>query len=231
MATAQTLINRAMRLIGALEAGETPTADETTDVLYALNSMLESWRLERLMVYVITDVTHTLTPNDGVYTIGPTQNINVTRPIKISLATVTDSDVDVPLIIADKQAWENIFDANTVSTYPEVLYYEATYPNATINLWPIPSKANVLTLSLWGVLDGFATAATTVSLPPGYERALAYNLAVEIAPEFQLPVPEAVVGLALNSKASIKRVNSPLIVSQIESASMSGGRYNVFTDA
>jgi hypothetical protein len=35
--------------------------------------------------------------------------------------------------------------------------------------------------------------------------------------------------LALNSKASIKRVNSPLIVSQIETAYNS--RYNIFTDS
>jgi hypothetical protein len=231
MATAQTIINRAMRLIGALEAGETPTADETTDVLYALNSMLESWRLERLMVYAITDTTKTLTPNDAVYTVGPSQDIDVVRPIKVDSAYVTDNGIDVPITIADKQAWDRIADKDTTTTYPTILYYEPTYPNALIKLWPVPTVANVLTLKLWGVLGGFATAATSVSLPPGYERALAYNLAVEIAPEFQLPVPEAVVGLALNSKASIKRVNSPLIVSQIESASMNGGRYNVFTDA
>ena len=231
MATAQTIIDRAMRLVGALEAGETPTAEETTDVLYALNTMLESWRLERLMVYAITDTTKTLTPNDGEYTIGPSQDINTTRPIKVDSAYVNDSGTDFPLHVIDKRAWDAIGDKDVTSTFPTHLYYEDTYPNGKIKLWPVPTAADVLTLALWSPLTSFATAATAVSLPPGYERALAYNLAVDIAPEFQLAIPEAVASIAGHAKTAIRRANTPLIVSTIETAAMSGERYSIFSDA
>jgi len=229
MATAQSLIDRAMRLVGALESGESPTADETTDVLYALNTMLESWRLERLMVYAAVDTTKALVSGDASYTIGTGENIDVERPIKIENAYVTDSDTDIPITIITKRSWDAISDKTVESTYPQYLYYEESYPNGVIHLWPVPTSTNVLTLSLWTVLGAIASAATTVSLPPGYERALAYNLAVEIAPEFQVQVSDVVASIALNSKAAIKRANVKPISAIIEFAQARDG-YNIFTD-
>lgn len=44
MATAQDLIARTLRLIGAIEGGEDPSAAEAADGLDALNEMLHGWR-------------------------------------------------------------------------------------------------------------------------------------------------------------------------------------------
>lgn len=41
--TLQQMINRAMVLIGALNSGGTPTADESADMLSALNGMMAMW--------------------------------------------------------------------------------------------------------------------------------------------------------------------------------------------
>lgn len=230
MATASDIINRSLRLIGALESGETPEAQETADALSALNAMLESWRLERLMVYAMQDVTHVLVPNDGSYTIAASgADIAEERPIRIDSAYVTDSDTDIPVQIIDKAAWDRIEDKTVTSSYPSLLYYEAAYPKGVIHLWPIPSANNTLTLSLWTTLDGLATAGTTFAFPPGYRRAIEYNLAVELAPEWQLEVPNSVLGIAVNSKAAIKRANATPIISQIEPAG-SGLTRNIYTD-
>lgn len=43
MATASEVINRALRLIGAVAAGEEPSAQESADALTALNAMLADW--------------------------------------------------------------------------------------------------------------------------------------------------------------------------------------------
>ena len=43
MSTSQQVINRSLRKIGALAAGETPSSDMSTDALADLNAMLARW--------------------------------------------------------------------------------------------------------------------------------------------------------------------------------------------
>ena len=217
MATAQTLINRAMRLIGALESGESPSPDETTDVLAALNAMLDSWRNESLVVYQVADITHTLTPGDGIYTIGSAGDINQTRPNKIESAYVTQGDIDYSVQVIGKGSYDAIADKSSQGV-PHALYYDPAYPLGTINLYPVPDSAYTLTISALSPLQTLTTAGTTVALPSGYERALAYNLAIEIAPEFQLSASPEVAKIASESLAAIKRTNaaSRPIISRIE---------------
>ena len=48
-------INGALRLIGQLAEGETPSAATSADALTALNQMLDSWSAERLSVFSTQD--------------------------------------------------------------------------------------------------------------------------------------------------------------------------------
>jgi hypothetical protein len=56
-------------------------------------------------------------------------------------------------------------------------------------------------------LSQFADTATDYTLPTGYKRALEFNLAVEVAPDFRAQVSPYVAGAASNSKRLIKRMN------------------------
>ena len=226
MATAQTIINRAMRLIGALESGESPSADETTDVLAALNAMLDSWRNDSLVVYQIADLTHTLAPGEGAYTIGASGDINQTRPNKIESARVTLNSLDYPVTVIGKSSYDALHDKTTQGT-PDALYYDPAYPLGTILLNPVPDAAYTLTIGVLSPLGSLATAGASVALPAGYERALAYNLAIEIAPEFQLSASAEVAKIAAESLASIKRTNSAArpIVARLDY--FDGREYNI----
>ena len=48
-------INGALRLIGMLAEGETPSAATSADSLTALNQMIDSWNTERLSVFSTQD--------------------------------------------------------------------------------------------------------------------------------------------------------------------------------
>ena len=61
------------------------------------------------------------------------------------------------------------------------------------------------------VAFGLATFLSAISFPPGYQRAINYNLAVEIAAAFGLKVPDVVAQIALSSKASIEAINGRLM--------------------
>jgi hypothetical protein len=53
--TAGDQIYAALRLIGQLAEGETPSAETAQDALTALNQMLDSWSIERLSVFSTQD--------------------------------------------------------------------------------------------------------------------------------------------------------------------------------
>ena len=223
MATAQTIIDRALRLIGAIASGESPTTDEGTDALTALNAMIDSWRNDRLMVYALSESTITLTPTDASYTIGTGGNINTTRPVKIESAFCRAGSVDFPVDVIGKARYDAIPDKTTTSDIPDFLYYDSAVTTGNINLWPVPTTANVLHVTMWTVLSTLAAVSTTVTLPPGYERALAYNLAIEVAPEYEKTVSQEVAKIARESLAALKKINSRQIIAYSE-LSINGNR-------
>ena len=55
MTTAGDQINGALRLIGQLAEGETPSAATAQDSLTALNQMIDSWSSERLSIFSTQD--------------------------------------------------------------------------------------------------------------------------------------------------------------------------------
>ena len=50
------IISRALKDIGALEAGETPNADAAQDALDMLNDMCAQWSNENMMVFYRTEI-------------------------------------------------------------------------------------------------------------------------------------------------------------------------------
>lgn len=64
------IITGALRNIGALEAGETPNAQDAQDALQVLNDLLESWSIDKLLVYSSVENILTLTPGQYQYTVG-----------------------------------------------------------------------------------------------------------------------------------------------------------------
>ena len=71
MTTPFDIITRAMKDIGALAAGEVPTADEAQDGFDMMNDMLDQWSNENMMVFYKTEIIFPVTQNQIQYTIGP----------------------------------------------------------------------------------------------------------------------------------------------------------------
>jgi hypothetical protein len=210
VSTARDLIKNSLRLIGALSTGETPSADESADGLLALNNLIDSWSNEKLIINQFIREEFTLTPGTQSYTVGATGALVTARPLKIESASLEIQSADpyeVPMEIIDLDEWSRISDKSIQSSIPTKLYVEGSFPNSTIYLWPVPATANKVVLYSRKPIASFATIDDDVELPPGYLRALTYNLAMEIAPEYGKEPLSTVVMIAREAKENIKRTN------------------------
>jgi len=66
------IISRALKDIGALEAGETPSPEAAQDAFDMLNDLIDQWSNEDMMVYNTTEIIFPLISGQVQYTIGPT---------------------------------------------------------------------------------------------------------------------------------------------------------------
>lgn len=223
MTTARDIVSRAHRLIGVVKSGDAMSESYMQDGLTALNAMLESWQLEKLNIYAWQDKTFTLVPGDATITLGATGNIT-TRPDHIEDIFITEGTIDYPVTLIERGRWDAIADKTTTSNIAELAYYEPSYTMGVLNLYPVPSRANTLHVVMWVPFTAFATLATAVSLPPGYERAITYNLAIEIAPEYERMASVEVQKIASDSLANVKRSNDRGIKSYTDLVLLIGGR-------
>lgn len=85
------IISRALKDIGALEAGETPTPEAAQDAFDLLNDMLDQWSNEDMMVYNFTEIVFPVVQNQTQYTIGPSGDIgsNFVGSISNDILTIT----------------------------------------------------------------------------------------------------------------------------------------------
>lgn len=232
MSTEATIISRAMRLIGVLSSGDSPTTNESSDAQVALNAMVASWNNERLMCYAIQDESFSLVAAQTSYTIGTGGDFNTTRPVRIEGAYVVSSNNTYDVEVITEIQYAAIPDKTTTSTWPDTICYRPTMTNSrgTILVYPVPTAVSTLHLLTRTQLTAFSATTDTVTLPPGWEDALAANLAVVIAPEFGKEASPTVVDMARKTKAAIKIVNSqPFRATNELSIMFPSGRPNILT--
>lgn len=228
---ALTLIKRAMRLIGVLTPGKSPSTDEIADGLEALNAMLDSWRLDRLNTYAFQEEALNLSAGVQSYTIGSGGTVNTVRPVAIESCYASYNGTTYPMQVFDEHRWADIQNRALSGDVPEALYYSPQSPLGTLYVAPVPTLAAVVYMVTRVVLGKFATSASTAYLPPGYTEAIETNLAIEIAPEFEKSASQELVLRARNSKAAIRRANAREWYLKNDAADLASSRpsFNVLT--
>jgi hypothetical protein len=230
--TARDQINGALRLIGMLAEGESPSAATSQDALNALNQMIDSWNTERLSVFSTQDQIFTWTPNQIHRTLGPTGNFVGNRPILLDDSTYfkdPTNGISFGIKIINQQQYDGIAVKTVTSTYPQVMWINMDYPDIDMYVYPVPTKALEWHFISVTELDQPADLSTNLTFPPGYLRAFKYNLACEIAAEFGVEPPPQVSRIAMTSKRNLKRINNPDdIMSLPYSIVATRQRFNIF---
>ena len=232
MATAGDQINRALRLLGVLAEGETPSAAVSQDALTAMNQMIDSWNTEKLSIFSTQNQVYTWPASTISRTLGPTGNFVGNRPVLVDDATYFRdplTNVSYGIKIINQQQYDGIAVKTVTSTYPQVLWINMTYPNIELFVYPVPIRDLEWHFVSVEELTQPAGLATDLAFPPGYLRAFTYNLACEIAPEFGVEPSPQVKRIAMTSKRNIKRINNPDdVMSMPYSLIATRQRFNVY---
>ncbi len=221
------LLTRALRAIGNVGSGETPTADDMTTAFLSLNDMLDSWSTSRLFVYQLAEESFALTSGKGVYLIGPTGDFVTTRPIDIDSAFVRMSGIDFQLAPITNDAYSAIVMKAGFNGIPDFIYYNPQSPNGEINLWPVPQASLTLYLQSPKQLTQFPDLATDVTFAPGYAEAIRFGVMPRLAAENLGTMNSEQAKLAEASVGRIKTLNSNVPVLR-PAFSMGGERFNIF---
>ena len=228
--TALDLIKRAMKIAGVLGQNETPTSSEADDGLIALNDMLDSWSTDRTYIYSILQENFPLSAGVTTYTIGTGGTFNTNRPVAIDNVFIRLNGADFPVKEIDSQDYNSITVKTSNGGIPEYYFYNPSFPLATISLWGAPSAGTVIYLNTWQQLTQFADLLTNYSFPQGYARALAYGLAMELAPEYGMRLTPEAMAIAIGAQANIRNRNLPAPVMKTEVGLISNFNYNYVTD-
>lgn len=236
--TARELITGALQDLMLIQAGATPSAEDSSVALTALNELGDALGLERLTLYKTVRTTKTLASGTASYTIGAGASINVTKPTWIDRATLvidttapTPTEVRIAVLEPDEYA---VWPAKTLQApLSNAIFYDHGHDSSgygTIYPLPIPNVATtqLVLYSPGGEVATFADLGTDYALPRGYKRALRKNLALEIAPMFDVMPSPSLVQQAEQSKAALKMINVRPIVRASEFGG--GGHWNINTD-
>ena len=232
MTTAGDQINGALRLLGVLAEGETPSAATSQDALFALNQMIDSWGTEKLSTFTTQEQVFSWLPGLISQTLGPSGDFVGDRPVLMDDATYfvdASTGISYGIKLINQQQYDGIAVKNVTSTFPQVMWINTNYPNIDMHVYPVPTKVLEWHFISAAQLTQPATLSTELYFPPGYLRAFRYNLACEIAPEFGIEPPPTVGRIAMTSKRDIKRINNPDDIMSIPYAIVSTRqRFNIF---
>jgi|ERR1043165_3932701 hypothetical protein len=144
--TVQELITGSFRLAGVLTHGQQAAPEEYETARECLNNILDNWKTQHTLVYVIDRKSFPLTSGVGEYSMGPGGVFNTERPVKIQSAGLIYYYTDVdgleqlrrPLALIGSAEYAAIPEKTMASFEPLKLWNQNRYPLTYLSLWPIP---------------------------------------------------------------------------------------------
>jgi hypothetical protein len=204
--TVQELIEASARLVDVLGVGQQMSSAHYDSALEDLNSLMDSWSTENLLVFSVTRNTHTLDGSTS-YTMGPAGDINTVRPQKIIAVTTLANNVSMDADLFSASQWAQINDYTLSGSYVHRFYCDGASPLSTLYVHPAPSSGT-LTIESYKPFTAFGALGETVTLPAGYIEGLKFSLALVLADTYRRPIPPDVLQNSQILKQQIRQHNA-----------------------
>lgn len=242
--TVRTIIVSAFNELQLYAPGEDIANVDIAKGFQSLNIMLDSWSNESLSTFCILEQSILLTPPTALYTIGPGgTGIDTSkggqRPLRIiegpGAAYIQDTNYNnYNVDVITRAEWNMIGNRTINSNIPNCIFYDPQFPLGQLNVFPEPNIGYTLFFDSYSQLARMPSIDVDIDLPPGYEKALQHNLAIELSSSYPIAKLSAqTVALAREAKANIKRTNSKILLSVYdpELITKATGSYNIYSDS
>lgn len=205
--TGRSVVENALRKLGVLGTGQQMSAEDAQIGLENLNRMVGQWSIDGDSIFIATEDVFNLIGNKQDYTMGPGGDFDTVRPVDIQNAWCVSGQLSYPIVeYYDMREWGLISYKPLTSFTPTVMFDDGNFPLRTLRFYPMPTQNFEFHIYSRKPLSEF-DMFTPVVLPPGYEDALIYNLAVMLAPDFQREPSQVTYKTALDTKSAIQRQN------------------------
>jgi hypothetical protein len=211
--SARSIGTTALRLLGVAAAEVPLSADQAQSALDALNTLLDAWSVERLLTWTRPRISLQLVAGQGQYTWGLVTGettpaaIPQTAPVRLEMALLNiggSPEQEWPLrILTQEEYQQDVWFKTLESSYVEALYLEDTVPYNVLHCYPVPSQGATLVLLPWQAHSPYASWDSVLDWPNGYARAMQYNLALELAPQYAVEPSPTMLRIADESKRAL----------------------------
>lgn len=208
--TVRTLIEDALSELGVLPQASSPQPWQYQKALRTLNLWIDAKKADSFFVYNTTRQLFPFVSGQGSYTYGPggdfsTENRNLVQAsVQVNSSGQLQEFMMGYLSVGD---WQMVTAKEIVSSWPQYFYLDNAWPLRTLNVWPVPTYTSDIVLYCEENVEEFTSLDTVIELPFGYKYALVNNLAVILAPQYQIQPDAVLVGKAINSLSNIERSN------------------------
>lgn len=190
--TRNQIIAAAMRKLGALALGQTPSSEDYTNGQIALNSWIANLQGLGMPVWKITAITITPIADQAAYVIGDGQAVDVPYLVRLNHAFLRDTTngQNVPIDVIGLEQFNKLNNESTGR--PVQCYYLPKVNLGTLTVWPAPDATTAADFEIHLIgqtpFEGFTGASETADFPQEWQNPLVYGLAVSLAPEYGVPI-------------------------------------------
>lgn len=173
------IIDEALRLLGVLQEGASPSTARANEATNALNMMLKTWGASQRL-WLMSEAVLTLVAGQAAYSLGTgvRQVMSVRRRI---------SGLDTPLTELSRSEYQDT-PTKTQTGLPNSWWFDRQRSTRTLYVWYVPDASvaaqYTLPYTYTRIIEDIDTLDNDPDVPAEWLEVLVYNLATRLGPRY-----------------------------------------------
>jgi hypothetical protein len=152
--------------------------------------------------------------------------------IETAFARLIGSPIPVDFPLGILESWEDYsrVGLKTLASLPQYVFLDAGWPVANLYIWPIPTSQYEIHVLMKEVLQSFQALTTSFNMPPEYQDAIVWNLAVRLRAFYRKPPDPVTIELADDALRTIRAAYAQVPRIVMPRGLSRRGSYNIYSD-